>query len=221
MINFYKSVKTKKFHNPEFSKHVIIVPARILVCGGSGSGKTNFSLNILKIMKNTFSHVIVCCKTKHGPLYEMLEAKLKENVTFYEDGEVPDIKDFEDNQEQILIIFDDLVNADKKVQQKICEFFLRGMKLNITSLYLSQSYFKTPKFIRINCGYIFLRGISSKQDLSMILREYKLGVDIKKLMQIYKFAVAQPFSFLVIDVDAPEERKFRSNFKVIPNECEN
>jgi hypothetical protein len=151
----------------------------------------------------------------------MLEAKLKENVSFYEDGEVPDIKEFEENTEQIFIIFDDLVNADKKVQQKICEFFLRGRKLHITSLYLSQSYFKTPKFIRINCGYIFLRGISSKRDLSMILRDYELGVDIKELMQIYKYAVAQPFSFLGIDVDAPEERKFRSNFKIIPIEREN
>ena len=55
----------------------------------------------------------------------------------------------------------------------------------------------------------------------MILRDYELGVDIKELVQIYKYAVAQPFSFLGIDVDAPEERKFRCNFKVIPLDCEN
>ena len=54
----------------------------------------------------------------------------------------------------------------------------------------------------------------------MILRDYELGVDIKELMQIYKYAVAQPFSFLGIDVEAPEERKFRCNFMVIPMECE-
>jgi hypothetical protein len=68
--------------NSEFSKQEIILRACILVNGGSGSGKTSFSLNILKIMKSTFSHVIVCCETKHEPLYEMLEAKLKECVSF-------------------------------------------------------------------------------------------------------------------------------------------
>lgn len=84
---------------------------------------TNFELNILKIMKNIFSKVIICCKTKHEPLYDMIESKLKDNVAHYEDGN--------------------------------------------TSLNLSQSYFKTPKFIRINCSHIFLRGISSKHDLGI------------------------------------------------------
>jgi hypothetical protein len=130
-------------------------------------------------------------------------------------------KDFEENTEQIFIIFDDLVNADKKVQQKTCKFFLRGRKSNIAGLYLPQSYFKMPNFIRINCGCIFLRDISSKRDLSMILRNYELGVDIKDLMQIYKYVVVQLFCFLGIGVDAPEERKIRSNFKVIPMSAQN
>ena len=74
------------------------------------------------------------------------------------------------------MIFDDLFNSDKKVQQKISEYFLRGRKMNITNLYLLQSYFKTLKFIRINCLHILLRVISSKRDLAMILRDYELGV---------------------------------------------
>ena len=83
MINVYKLSKQKKVQNREFSKYGIMVIARICAFGGSGSGKTNFSLNILKIMKNSFSNVIFCCKTKHEPLYEMLEAKRKEHVPFY------------------------------------------------------------------------------------------------------------------------------------------
>ena len=133
----------------------------------SEAGKTNFELNILKIMKNIFSKVIICCKTKHEPLYEMIESKLKDNVAHYEDGNIPEIKQYENNEEPIFMIFDDLVNADEKVQRKISEYFLRGRKMNITSLNLSQSYFKTPKFIRINCSHIFLRGISSKHDLGI------------------------------------------------------
>ena len=133
-------------------------------------------------------------------------------VQFHEDGNIPDIKEFENNEEPIFMIFDDLVNADKKFQQKISEYFLRGRKMNFTSLYLSQSYFKTPKFIRINCSHIFLRGISSKRDLAMILRDYELGVSIKELMQIYEYATSKPFSFLGIYLDCKDQDKFRMNF---------
>ena len=72
MISFYSRVKAKKVHNPNYSIHGIQLPQRILLCGGSGAGKTNFALNVLKAMKNTFSKVIICCKTKHEPLYEMI-----------------------------------------------------------------------------------------------------------------------------------------------------
>ena len=145
----------------------------------------------------------------------MIECKLKDNVQFYEDGNIPDITEFENNEEPIFMIFDDLVNAEKKVQQKISEYFLRGRKMNITSLYLSQSYFKTPKFIRINCSNIFLRRISSKRDLATILRDYVLGVSIKDLMHIYQYATSKPSSFLGIYLDCDDENNFKLNFDVI------
>ena len=119
MINFYKSVKTKKVHNPFFAQHGIKVPFRMLIAGSSSTGKTNFALDKLKVVRNTFSHVIIVCKSKSEPLYEMLERKLKDHVTFYEE-EVPDLKEFvSEEDEQTLIIFDDMVCADKKTNEKI------------------------------------------------------------------------------------------------------
>ena len=110
MINFYKSIKTKKVHNPFFIQHVIKVPFRMLIAGSSSAGKTNFALNFLKVVRNTFSHVIIVCKSKGERLYEMLEHKLRDSVTFYEEGEIPDLKDFvSGDDEQTLIIFDDMV----------------------------------------------------------------------------------------------------------------
>ena len=200
MINFYKSVKTKKVHNPLFDVHGIKVPFRMLIAGSSSAGKTNFALNILKV----------------EPLYEMLEGKLKENVTFYEE-EVPDLKDFVSKEdEQTLIIFDDMVCSDMKTNEKIGEWFIRSRKKGVSCIYISQSYYKTNKLIRQNCSYIALRGISSKRDLTTILREYGLGIDAKKLVEVYKYAVADPFSFLLIDLDADDLNKFRRNFTVIP-----
>lgn len=220
MINFYSRIKSKsKYDNPEFKKHGIKVPFRMLIAGSSSAGKTNFALNVLKVMKNTFRQLIVVCKTKHEPLYEMLEQKLGDIVTFYEEGDIPDLKEFktESDTDQTLIIFDDMVCADKKTNAKIAEWFIRSRKKGVSCMYLSQSYYKTEKLIRQNCSYIALRGISSKNDLSAILREYGLGVDIKQLVKIYKQVVATPFSFLLIDLDASDHEKFRSNFDVLPS----
>lgn len=46
----------------------------------------------------------------------------------------------------------------------------------------------------------------------MILNESSLGVDIKKLVEIYKYATRDKFDFLLIDLDAEDDKKFRHNF---------
>jgi hypothetical protein len=167
------------------------------------------------MMKNTFSRVIVVCKSKHEPLYEMLEKKLGEDVCFYENGEVPELKEFQpEGDEQTLIIFDDMV-LEKKANEKIGEYFSMGRKKGLTSIYISQSYFKTPKFIRQNCCYIILRGIASKKDLRLILAEYGMNIELKELEEVYKHATSEPFSFMMIDLNAPDDKKFRKNFSVI------
>lgn len=213
MINFYSNIKSHSLPNPNFKSHGIKVPFRMLIVGSSGAGKSNFALNVLHKMKNTFTSLIIVCKSKYEPLYEMLEQKLQDGVSFYEEGKVPDLKDLQfENGEQTLIIFDDMVCADKKTGDKISEFFIRSRKKNMSCMYIAQSYYKTPKLIRQNCSYIALRGISSTRDLTAILREYGLALDAKKLIELYKYATSAQFSFLVIDID---NNTFRQNFKVI------
>lgn len=85
-------------------------------------------------------------------------------------------------------------------------------KKGVSCIYIFQSYCKTNKIITQNCSYIALCGISSKRDLTAILREYGLGNDTKKLVEIYKFATAEPFSYLLIYLDADDAKKFRRIF---------
>ena len=155
MINFYSQVKSKnQSYNPNFSKHGIQVPFRILIVGSSGSMKTNTALNILKQMNGTFEKLIVCCKSKEEALYNLLEKKLKDGIKFYENGIVPPIDEFS-GKEQVCIIFDDLMTL--KNQNSIVEYFIRGRKKKISCMYLTQSYYKCPKTIRLNCNYIILK----------------------------------------------------------------
>ena len=109
-------------------------------------------------------------------------------------------------------MFDDLVN--EKDQRGIIEWFVRGRKLakGFSMMYLSQSYFKTPKTIRLQCNYILLKKLSSTRDLTNILDDFNLGISKDKLLKLYKEATKERKNFLMVDVDATPENRFRRNF---------
>ena len=54
---------------------------------------------------------------------------------------------------KVLIVFDDM-NADminnKKLNPIVTELFIRGRKLNISSIFITQSYFRVPKDVKLN-----------------------------------------------------------------------
>ena len=59
----------------------------------------------------------------------------------------------------MLIIIDDMIadmDSNKKLSPIVTELFLRGRKLNISLVFISQSYFKVPKTIRLNVTYYFI-----------------------------------------------------------------
>jgi hypothetical protein len=154
----------------------------------------------------------VCCKSKEEPLYDLLQKKLKDDLKIYENGIVPPIDEF-NGKEQVCIIFDDLMTL--KNQSQIVEYFIRGRKKHISMMYLTQSYYKCPKTIRLNSNYIILKKLSSKRDLKNVLDDNALGVDLKELEKIYSNSTKNKLDFLLIDVDNEPENKFRCNFSLI------
>ena len=219
--NWYKKIPKKfipKYENPCYNNHLLSVPFRCCIIGGSGSGKTQLVLEIISRMKNTFGLIILCCKSSDEPLYNYLKSKMPpELLHIYEGGEVPDLKEYKTFDGQILFIADDLVN-DKKAEPKLNEWALRGRKLGkgCCMCFLSQSYFKTSKFIRINSNFFMLKKLSSMRDLNMILRDHDLGLKREDLMKIYEYAVKDNGT-LIIDSDADPECRFRRNFLEVLN----
>jgi hypothetical protein len=182
--------------------------------GGSGAGKTSALMELIRRMKNTFNHIAICCKSKEEPLYQYLEQKVGDGVSFYEGiDNIPDLDDFKD-MGQSLIVFDDLVL--EKDQRKIEQYFIRARKVGggVSCCYLTQSYFRTPKMIRAQCNYIILKKLGERRDLNLILSEFSLGIDKDKLGKMYSHAMTVPNSFLLIDVspDVQDERRFREGF---------
>ena len=73
--------------------------------------------------------------------------------------------------------------------------------------YLSQSFFRIPKIIRLQTNYLILLKLGSKRDLALILSDYGLGVDKNELMAIYKDATQIPFDFLKVSTDERQDSK--------------
>lgn len=217
ILDWYKEIPKKyltKTHNPNFKIHGIQVPFRMLIIGGSGSGKTQTFLNILHNFSGTFQNIYLITKNKDEPLYNYLADKLKDKGFEIFEGidKAPDLDSF-DKKEQTLVVFDDLVL--EKNQRAIEEYYIRARKLNCSVIYLSQSYYAVPLNIRRNLTYLVIKRLQSLKDLYAILREYALGVDKKVLKKMYESATGTKQDFLLVDMEAEAEDRFRMNFNDI------
>ena len=103
---------------------------------------------------------------------------------------------------KILIVFDDVI-ADminnNKLNPIVRELFIRGRKLNISNVFITQSYFKVAKDIRLNSTHFFIMKIPNKRELQQIALNHSSDIDFKDFMQIYKKCTTEPYSFLVND----------------------
>ena len=96
------------------------------------------------------------------------------------------------NKCKILIVFDDMI-ADmpnnKKFKIKVTGLFIRGRKLNISLVFITQSCFPTSEAIRLNYMLIklhFIMKIPNNKELQKVPFHHSLDVDFKEFMSIYK-----------------------------------
>ena len=67
--------------------------------------------------------------------------------------------------QKILITFDDMIAGNKNLNRKVTELFIRGRKLNISIVFIMQTYFAVPKDIRLNWTHCFIMEIQNEQEL--------------------------------------------------------
>ena len=77
------------------------------------------------------------------------------------------------------------------------ELFLRGRKLNISLVFISQSYFKVSQTIGLNTTHYFIMKIPNKRELKQIALNHSSALGFKDFMKLDKDYTKQPFSFLV------------------------
>ena len=156
-------------------------PYRILIIGGSGSGKPNILLNLINKQKD-IDKIYLYAKDLSEPKYEYL-IKNRENAgikhlnnskAFIEcsnamDDVYENIDDYNPNRKiKILIIFDDMIGdimTNKKFQAIIKDLFIRCRKPHISLVFITQSYFSIPKDVRLNSTHYLIMKIKNRREL--------------------------------------------------------
>lgn len=165
MINFdlvNNNIKNNNTNNIYSYTH----PFRILIIGPSGSGKTNLLLNIIN-EREDIDKIYLFARDLNEHKYELLiNTRKKAGISHYNDENAFiesfdsmdyvffNIDDFNiGRKRKVVIIFDDMIPdivTNKNYQQVIKELFIRSRKINISLIFLSQSFFSIPKNVRLN-----------------------------------------------------------------------
>ena len=122
------------------------------------------------------------------------------------------IEEYNPNKKcQILIVFD-IIFADmlsnKNFNPAVTELFIRGRRLNIFLVFITQPYFSVPKNIAPNSTLYFIKKIPSKEELQKITFDHSSYVYFRDFMNLSKTII-----FLVIDTNLASDNPlyFRKN----------
>ena len=92
--------------------------------------------------------------------------------------------------------------------------FIRGRKLDISFVFITKSYFKVPKDVRLNPTQLFIIKIPNKRELQQIVLNHSSDTSAKDFIKIYKKYTAETYSFLVNDATLASDNllRFRKKF---------
>ena len=107
-----------------------------------------------------------------------------------------------DKENKLLLVFDDMI-ADmihnKKLNSIVTELFIRGKILNISLVFIAESYFKVPKDFKLNTTHFFITKILKKTELQQIVINHSSDISTKDFINIYRKFTAESYSFFVND----------------------
>ena len=229
MINFDEYTNENKIEHNSKWPYIPDHAYRILIIVGSGSGKTNALLNLINNQLDIDKIYLYATDPYETKLQYLINKREKVGLDHFYDlkafmeysNDMHDVyKNIEDynpiKKRKVLIVFDDMI-ADminnRKLNPVVTELFIRGRKLNISIVFITQSYFKVPKDVRLNSTYFFIMKIPNKRKLQQIVLNHSPDIDFKDFIKIYKKCTAKPYSFLVKDttLSSDDLLRFRKN----------
>ena len=194
MINFDDYVNENKTEHNKNWPYIPVHPYRILITESYESGKTNVLLNSLENQPDIdkiYLHAEDPYQAKYQYLFNKREGvginHFNDSKAFieYSNGMRDVYKNIDEynpyKENEILTVFDDMI-ADmihnKKLYSIVTELFIRGRKINISLIFVTQSYVKVPKDVRLNTSHFFIAKIPNKRELQQIATHQTLILKI-------------------------------------------
>ena len=141
--------------------------------------------------------------------YSFLIGKFPNDVKVFYQNDEYDLDDLTDGKIQVYCIFDDLI----KDNNYIYEWFFRSRKKNCSNFFLSHSYFKISKTLRLNIHYLILFKIPKNQ-LSQIYIDQSITIEKEKFYKI--ISDLNRYENVLIDLNNPvEQLQIRKNLNEI------
>ena len=171
---------------------------RMLICGPSNSGKTNTLLHVLYELLE-YDKIYLFSKNLHQNKYQDLLQYFAEKINTHPNVGYEVIKARGDEiipleelpvDTQKIVVFDDLVC--EKNQNDIINYFFNGRHKNCCVIYLSQTFYKVPKDIRVNCSHLCIFRLDPKENKRIV---NEIGLDHEVLDR----ATDEKYSFLYYD----------------------
>ena len=133
------------------------------------------------------------------------------------DNVYDNIDDYYPKKRKVLIVFDDMIPdimTNKKFQAILKELFISSRKLNVSLVFITQSYYSAPKAVRSNSTHYIILKIHNRKELQQIAIDHSADIDYKDFLKIYRNCTQEPYSFFTINtiLSSSDPLKVRKNF---------
>ena len=181
---------------------------RMLIAGQTRCGKTNTLMHILRTPLVYYYKIYIFSPNHRQDKlqdFQKLMEKVSEKVGYPileigGENDIPNTNEYPINNRKV-VVFDDLVNANDKIQNKIANHFTDGRHHKFSPIYLTQSYYNVPQKLRQNCSHMILYPPATKNHLNLIAKE--------NLVDPLLFNKLDPYEFLFLD---KEKKTIKKNF---------
>ena len=189
--------------NPFVPQHV----SNSVILGPTRCSKTSLLFNILTL-NSVYEKIFIITKLPEEK-YDFLFKKIPKDVRiFYQEDEY-DLDELIDGNKQVCCIFDDLISDTDYISQ----WFVRSRKENCSNFFLSHSYFKISKTLRLNIHYLILFKLPKNQ-LSQIYIDQ--SINIEKELSYKIISELNRYENIIIDLkNSVGELQIRKNLNEI------
>ena len=202
-----------------------------MIIGGFGSGKINALLNIIKEQED-IDKIYLYAKDLNEPKYEFLIKKRDDvGIKYCNDpnaftecsNTMDDVYENTDDCNQnrkVLIVFDNMIAdimTSKKLEARIKQLFITCWKLNISLVFIIQSYLSVPKDVILNSTHYLIMKINNRKELQNIAINHSADIDYKYFVKVYRECTKKPYSFMTIDTTLPASDPLRFRKNLLPS----